>query len=103
MKVLDRIPPYNTHKIGVVYVAEGQTSEHEILANTLGSPHYHQLLSGLGRLISLRECSPELVYLGGLDTSGTDGELACVWEDDITQGGLVCMLTDLIMNLFLEM
>lgn len=85
--MLDRIPPYNTHKIGVVYVGEGQISEHEILANTLGSLRYQQLLTGLGRLVNLRECFPDLVYLGGLDTSGTDGELACVWEDDITQGG----------------
>ena len=102
MKVLDRIPPYNTHKIGVVYVSEGQTSEYEILSNTLGSPHYHQLLSGPGRLISLPECSPELVYLGGLDTSGTDGDLACIWEDDITQGRFGSYMT-CIMGLYLEM
>ena len=27
IKVLDHIPPYNTHKIGVVYVAEDQVGE----------------------------------------------------------------------------
>ena len=26
VKLLDHIPPYNTHKIGVVYVGEGQVS-----------------------------------------------------------------------------
>ena len=26
VKLLDRIPPYNTHKIGVVYVGKGQVS-----------------------------------------------------------------------------
>ena len=27
VKQLDRIPPYNTHKIGVVYVGRGQVSQ----------------------------------------------------------------------------
>lgn len=27
VKLLDHIPPYNTHKIGVVYVGKGQVSK----------------------------------------------------------------------------
>lgn len=46
-------------------------------------------LRGLGRMINLKECPPSLIYLGGLDTSGIDGEYACFWEDDITQGQLI--------------
>ena len=43
-------------------------------------------LRGLGQIIKLSECVSNLVYLGGLETDGIDGELACFWEDDITQG-----------------
>uniref|UniRef100_A0A1X7VTP7 Rap-GAP domain-containing protein n=1 Tax=Amphimedon queenslandica TaxID=400682 RepID=A0A1X7VTP7_AMPQE len=85
LKVLDHIPPYNTHKIGVVYVGKEQTTEQEILCNTSGSLRYLMFLRGLGRMINLKECPPSLIYLGGLDTSGIDGEYACFWEDDITQ------------------
>lgn len=85
IKVLDHIPPYNTHKIGVVYVGEGQSTEQVILSNTHGSSRYQQFLKGLGQILQLQECPPKLVYLGGLDTSGIDGTLTCFWEDDITQ------------------
>ena len=45
-----------------------------------------ELLGGLGQLIKLSDCTPDLVYLGGLDRSGTDGEFAYFWQDEITQG-----------------
>lgn len=45
-----------------------------------------ELLGGLGQLINLSDCTPDLVYLGGLDRSGTDGEFAYFWQDEITQG-----------------
>jgi tuberous sclerosis protein 2 len=85
LKVLDHIPPYNTHKIGVIYVGEGQSTEQEILSNTSGSSRYLTLIKGLGRTINLSECTSDLIYLGGLDTDGADGQLTCYWEDDITQ------------------
>ncbi len=56
-----------------------------------GPSRYQQFIKGLGQLIQLKECPPNLVYLGGLDTSGTDGTLACFWEDDITQGTCTCI------------
>lgn len=67
-------------------IDEFQNEESEILSNTFGSSRYMELLGGLGQLIKLSDCPPDLVYLGGLDLSGTDGEFAYFWQDEITQG-----------------
>uniref|UniRef100_A0A8C4WWL8 Tuberin n=1 Tax=Eptatretus burgeri TaxID=7764 RepID=A0A8C4WWL8_EPTBU len=86
VKVLDRMPPYDTHKIGVIYVGEGQAhSEAAILANEWGSPRYAYFIQALGRLVRLQDCDPEHVFLGGLDTGGEDGRFACCSHDDIMQ------------------
>jgi tuberous sclerosis protein 2 len=85
VKVLDRVPPYTTHKIGVVYVGKGQTSEAAILANTSGSSRYLEFLSGLGQLRRLSDTTPQAVYLGGLDRGGGDGEFAYFHLDETTQ------------------
>ena len=85
--MLDRIPPYDHHKIGVLYVGPDQESnETAILANQFGSHRYVQFLSGLGKLTSLLDCSYTEVYTGGLDRNGADGKFAYSWRDDITQG-----------------
>jgi len=80
--LLDRIPVIDTHKVGILYVAPGQTSEIEILRNTHGSPAYTRFLEGLGRLIYLR--GQVDVYAGGLDPD-EDGDYAYAWWDDIGQ------------------
>ncbi|XP_032221463.2 tuberin-like isoform X2 [Nematostella vectensis] len=86
VKCLDRIPPYDTHKIGVIYVGEGQHDvETAILRNVYGSARYMRFLGGLGRLVRLRDCAPAEIYLGGLDREGADGEFAYSWQDDICQ------------------
>ena len=85
VKVLDHIPPYDTHKIGVVYVGPGQTTESEILSNTFGSSRYLEFLRGLGSLLRLQDVPQDMVYLGGLDQSGIDGKFAYCYHDDITQ------------------
>ncbi|KAJ7102578.1 hypothetical protein B0H15DRAFT_936483 [Mycena belliarum] len=79
---LDRIPVIDTHKVGIMYVAPGQTTELEILSNTHGSPAYTRFLEGIGRLINLRGQLD--VYAGGLDPN-EDGEYAYAWWDDIGQ------------------
>lgn len=86
IKCLDRIPPYDTHKIGVIYVAPGQhDNESAILGNVYGSSRYMSFLSGLGTLVRLRDCPPAEIYTGGLDRNGEDGEYAYSWQDDICQ------------------
>ena len=130
--MLDLIPPYDTHKIGIVYVdknqvstisvhtyihtnthtyiqtyihthtyihayihtyihTHSQTQEQDILSNTFGSSRYVEFLRGLGQLLWLADCPPGVVYLGGLDRSGTDGKFAYFYQDDITQGMSVCL------------
>jgi len=45
IKNLDRIPPYETHKVGVIYVGPGQAcNEAEILRNQFGSLRYAEFL-----------------------------------------------------------
>lgn len=45
IRLLDLKKPYDTHKIGVLYVRKGQKMEQEILSNTFGSIRYMQFLS----------------------------------------------------------
>ncbi|KAG1856701.1 hypothetical protein DFJ58DRAFT_745252 [Suillus subalutaceus] len=79
---LDQIPVIDTHKVGIMYVAPGQTHELDILRNTHGSPAYTRFLEGIGRLINLR--GQVDVYAGGLSPD-EDGEYAYAWWDDIGQ------------------
>ena len=79
---LDRTPVIDTHKVGIMYVAPGQTQELEILRNTYGSPAYTRFLEGIGRLINLR--GQVDIYAGGLNPD-EDGEYAYAWWDDIGQ------------------
>lgn len=82
VRSLDRMPVIDTHKVGILYVAPGQSDEKDILGNTHGSPAYTRFLEGLGRLINLR--GQVDVYAGGLDPD-EDGEYAYAWWDDIGQ------------------
>ncbi|KAF8154068.1 hypothetical protein B0H34DRAFT_75597 [Crassisporium funariophilum] len=79
---IDRIPVIDTHKVGILYVAPGQSNEADILRNLHGSPAYTRFLEGIGRLINLR--GQVDVYAGGLDPD-EDGEYAYAWWDDIGQ------------------
>ncbi|KAM6155133.1 tuberin [Rhynchocyon petersi] len=86
VQLLDQIPSYDTHKIAVLYVGEGQNnSELAILSNEHGSYRYTEFLTGLGKLIELKDCQPDKVYLGGLDVGGEDGQFTYCWHDDIMQ------------------
>ncbi|XP_025064038.1 tuberin isoform X10 [Alligator sinensis] len=86
VQLLDQIPSYDTHKIAVLYVGEGQTNnEIAILSNEHGSYRYTEFLTGLGKLIELKDCQPDKIYLGGLDVCGEDGQFTYCWHDDIMQ------------------
>ncbi|XP_024115248.1 tuberin isoform X3 [Oryzias melastigma] len=86
VKVLDQMPPYDTHKIGVVFVGAGQVNnEVAILSNEYGSNRYAAFLTGLGKLIHLKDCDSDQIFLGGLDQYGDDGEFTYCWHDDIMQ------------------
>lgn len=74
-------------------------SELAILSNEHGSYRYTEFLTGLGKLIELKDCQPDKVYLGGLDVCGEDGQFTYCWHDDIMQGlnlPVACVLPNLI-------
>ncbi|XP_074697067.1 tuberin isoform X8 [Strix aluco] len=98
VQLLDQIPSYDTHKIAVLYVGEGQSNnEIAILSNEHGSYRYTEFLTGLGKLIELKDCQPDKIYLGGLDVCGEDGQFTYCWHDDIMQDKC-CMLTTAARN-----
>lgn len=74
-------------------------SELAILSNEHGSYRYTEFLTGLGKLIELKDCQPDKVYLGGLDVCGEDGQFTYCWHDDIMQGvslPVACVLPNFI-------
>eukprot|EP00045_Choanoeca_perplexa_P016978 m.236676 g.236676 ORF g.236676 m.236676 type:complete len:2012 (+) comp17415_c0_seq8:117-6152(+) len=82
LKMLNKTPALETHKIGVVYIGAGQTSSGEIFANECGSMRYRQFLEGLGSLIRLRGSRE---YCGGLDSNkDADGLFTIVWKDALS-------------------
>ncbi|KAK0049216.1 tuberin [Biomphalaria pfeifferi] len=79
--ILDHIYPYETHKIGVLYMGKGQPSDEKVLlSNEYGSPRYIKFLLGLGDMISIEEAEKEKVYLGGLTSN--DGKFTVTWQDE---------------------
>jgi tuberous sclerosis 2 len=84
VRAVDLTPVVDFHKIGVLYVGKGQTTEQEILGNRYGSAAYSRFLAALGDLVTLK--GQEDLYTGGLDRSNDDhGRYAYVWGDEITQ------------------
>ncbi|KAG8858115.1 Tuberous sclerosis 2-like protein [Serendipita sp. 405] len=82
LRVIDFTPVIDTHKVGVLYVAPGQTTEAEILHNRHGSPAYTRFLAELGRII--KPSNQLEIYTGGLRPE-THGEFAYAWWDDMSQ------------------
>ncbi|KAK4982699.1 Tuberous sclerosis 2-like protein [Elasticomyces elasticus] len=79
----DRISPLDGHKVGVIYIGEGQRSETDILANAMGSPDYVSFYSGLGTLTRLKGAT---MNTQGLDREyDTDGEFTYCWRDRVTE------------------
>ncbi|KAJ4302230.1 Tuberous sclerosis 2-like protein [Collariella sp. IMI 366227] len=83
IRVFDRNSPVDGHKVGVIYIKEGQTEELDILANTIGSPDYHAFLKGLGVLTKLKGAT---FNTQGLDREhDIDGQYAYCWRDRVTE------------------
>ena len=85
LRVFDLIPTLDLHKIGVLYIAEGQKSEVEFLGNQCGSMAYQSFIADLGERVSLKNSRGS--FTGGLDTSDEclDGEFTYVWNDEMNQ------------------
>ena len=76
--ILDKAKFREPVKIGVVYVANGQTNEKEVLANDYGSPAFHEFVQSLGQVVTADKHEG---YLGGLDAAGSNGKLVVTWSD----------------------
>lgn len=77
----DRTDIVDGHRIGIIYIDNGQTKEADILANTSGSTDYEYMLSGLGTKVSLRnpQFNPQGLY------ADTDGDFTYAWRDRVTE------------------
>jgi len=84
LNLLDLIPPYEIHKIGVVYVKPGQANnESEILRNVNGSVRYMQFLQNLGTLIAIKDAKEKKLFVNM--EAKREGNFTYVWHDDIIQ------------------
>lgn len=83
LRVFDRIPTVDGHKVGVIYIGEGQTEEREILGNVSGSSDYVEFLNNLGTLTKLKGAK---FNTQGLDREyDTDGQYTFCWRDRLTE------------------
>lgn len=83
LAAFDRSPTVDGHKVGVIYIGEGQTDEREILLNVMGSADYTAFIGDLGTLVRLKGAR---FNTGGLDTScDTDGEFTICWRDRVME------------------
>lgn len=83
ISTFDRIPALDGHKVGIIYIGEGQTDEVTILANVMGSEDYTQFLSGIGSLIKLKGAT---FNAQGLDREfDSDGKFTYAWRNRVTE------------------
>ena len=83
IRMFDHTSTVDGHKVGVIYLGEGQTKEGEILANESGSGDYFRFLTGLGTLTRLKDAK---FNTQGLDRSyDTDGQYTFCWRDRLTE------------------
>ncbi|KAH8881535.1 hypothetical protein GQ53DRAFT_667733 [Thozetella sp. PMI_491] len=83
VRLFDRSSTVDGHKVGVIYIKDGQTKEAEILANTIGGPDYLEFLRGLGTLTRLKGAT---FNTQGLDREyDTDGQYTFCWRDRVTE------------------
>lgn len=85
INLFDLCPPFEVHKIGVLYVGCGQeNSEIDILRNRYGSMRYMNFIQNLGELVSLKTARDVNLFVD-METDGRDGNFTYVWQDDIIQ------------------
>lgn len=83
IRLFDLNSTVDGHKVGVIYIGEGQTNEIEILANTIGGPDYLEFLKGLGALTKLKGAT---FNTQGLDrVHDIDGRYTYCWRDRVTE------------------
>ena len=83
IKILDRLTPFQTHRVALFYGGESGGSD-SLLKTKYGSPDFWQFAKELGDFVPIRHLK---YFSGGLDTSASrsDGTYAIVWFGN--QGG----------------
>jgi len=83
LKILDRLTPFQTHRVALFYGGESGGSD-SFLKTKHGSPDFWQFAKELGDFVPIRHLK---YFSGGLDTSASrsDGVYAIVWFGN--QGG----------------
>ena len=83
ISMFDRNSTVDGHKVGIIYIGEGQTNEVEILSNVIGSEDFTSFLSQIGTLTRLKGAS---FNTQGLDRElDMDGEFTFCWRDRVTE------------------
>ena len=82
MKHLDAKKTRETHKIAVIYVAEGQEDKHSILSNATGSQAYEEFVSGLGWEVEL---DSHTGFMGGLSKNRVTGETSVYYATSFVE------------------
>lgn len=83
LSTFDRNMTVDSHKVGVIYIGERQTTEAEILANVMGSADYTNFVMRLGTLIRLKGAT---FNTQGLDREfDTDGEFTIATRDRVAE------------------
>ncbi|THC98199.1 hypothetical protein EYZ11_002355 [Aspergillus tanneri] len=81
LNTFDRNDIVDGHKIGIIYIDNGQTTEADILSNTSGSLDYEHFLSGLGTKVPLKGAQ---FNTQGLHAD-VDGDFTYAWRDRVTE------------------
>jgi hypothetical protein len=86
LNLFDLITPYETHRIGVVYVGKGQAKDRvAVFRNEFGSDRYMNMIRRLGSLVRLNELDPQKTFIGGLSQTGEDGQFVCIHHEHLVQ------------------
>jgi hypothetical protein len=94
IQAFDRTSALDSHKAGVIYIGERQTTEERILHNISGSPDYREFLGDLGTLEKLQGAT---FNTQGLDRSDNiDGTHTFVWHGRVTE--MVFHITSMMPN-----
>lgn len=83
INIFDRNMTVDSHKVGIIFVGDGQTIEDQIFANVMGSADYTSFITSLGTLMKLKGAD---FNTQGLDREfDSDGEFTIAWRDRVTE------------------
>ncbi|XP_076041404.1 ral GTPase-activating protein subunit alpha-2 isoform X2 [Oratosquilla oratoria] len=82
LKNLDNQKCRETHKVAVIYIAEGQEDKLSILSNSGGSEGFEEFVGGLGWEVEL---ATHTGFMGGLQRNGSTGETAPYFATSLTE------------------